>query len=182
MDGSLGSNSRDRDPASTAKADARLEPENAETVVNALPKPIQWSFGCSWSLVTREAVLVGGMVLAFGVVAPFSYYFSGVHGVVGAMLAVVVCLVGASVALAASVLLRGAAMGFAGLLVSMTVRTGFPIALLVLIHLQDGLRKQPTLVYYFLFFYFLALMIETPLSLPVPDRPPQRRETPPQSH
>jgi hypothetical protein len=96
-------------------------------------------------------------------------------------MALVICLVGASVALAASILLRGAAMGFAGILVSMTVRTGFPIVVLTLIHLQDGLRKQPAVVYYFLFFYLLALMIETPLSLPGPSRSLQRHETPPHS-
>lgn len=182
MDGSLGPNSCDRNPTTAPQANARPEPETTETVVDASVKPIHWSCWCTWGLPAREAVLVAGMALAFSIAAPFAYYYSGVDGLVGAALALVVCLTGAGVALAASVLLRGAAFGLAGIFVSMTVRTGFPIVLLAIVHLMGGLRNHPSLVYYFLFFYLLALAIETPLSLPSPDRSTQRPETPPHSH
>jgi len=127
----------------------------------------------------REAVLVAGMTLAFGIGA-LGCFLMNCAGELGAMgLAAAVCLTGAILALAASHLLQGPALGLAGILVSMLVRTGLPIVLLASIHLMGGLCNWPRLVYYFLFFYLLALVIETPLSLPSPDRSNQRGATPP---
>ena len=146
-------------------------------------EPVRWlSSWRTWSLAVREAVLVAGMALAFGVAAFLAFRFNGVNEIAPVALAAVVCLVGAVLALAASHLLRGPSLGAVGILVSMAVRTGLPIVLLALIHLEGGLRNQPRLVYYFLFFYLLALVIETPLSLPSPDRSNQRSATSPHTH
>jgi len=125
----------------------------------------RWS---RWSLAVRELVLAGAMILAWGVLAPVAYHLGGWGSVAMAALAAGVCLIGTALALAASHLLlsRGPVYGLVGFLVSITLRTGLPIVLLMVVHLQDGLQNRVSIVYYLLFFYLFALTIETFLSLP----------------
>ena len=95
---------------------------------------------------------------------------SGVMGLLAAGTAAAVCLIGAIGALIASDHFRGPSRALHGLAWSMAARTGLPLLLALVLRLQRGALFKAGAVYYVLVFYFVALAVEMPLSLPVGTR------------
>ena len=68
-----------------------------------------------------------------------------------------------------------------GVLLSMAARTGLPLLLALALVLERGALFRAGGVYYLLVFYFAALAVETPLSLPRTETNPPRPEGTPRS-
>jgi len=116
------------------------------------------------SLLARELILVGGLVvLAIGL-APWAYSRGQEAGLRAEASALALCLLPFAAALAVSHWARQSHRVLVGMVLAMTLRTGFPLVLLIALHHHGGLDRDG-LLYYVLTFYFVALLIETPLSL-----------------
>ena len=103
------------------------------------------------------------VLVPVGLVAMF---LGGGRALAAAVVAAVFCLVGATIALMASHLLRGPKNALAALLAGMAARMGVPLAFGLAIHLQGGPLAKAGLLYYLLIFYPITLATETALSLP----------------
>ncbi len=121
--------------------------------------PGNWGFGRRFSVAT--AILT--TLYASTTVAASRY--QGGPGLLAAGVPAVVCLVGALAALTISYSVRGPNRALLGLVLPMSVRTGLPLVLAVVMRLVDGPLVKAGGVYYLLVFYLAALAVEMPLSL-----------------
>ncbi len=117
------------------------------------------------SLWARESILAGVLIALAAVLAPIAHSLGGRAGLGAEWLGLGVCLPAFAIALAVSHWSRDSGQPLAGLLLAMGFRTGVPLLLLMLLHLRGGLDSDG-LLYYALTFYFVALALETWLSLP----------------
>ena len=119
----------------------------------------------------RVALVTSVMLLLFVATVPIAWWHDGGMGLLASAAAATVCLVGALGALIASDHFRGPSRALHGLAWSMAARTGLPLLWAVVLSLQQGGLAKAGAVYYVLVFYFVALAVETPLSLrPEPAR------------
>jgi hypothetical protein len=129
----------------------------------------------------RLAVLTLLMLLLYLAAAPVAWTTSGGAGLLAAGTAGATCLIGAVAALSLSNCFRGPWRALHGVLLSMAARTGLPLLLALALVLERGALFRAGGVYYLLVFYFAALAVETPLSLPRTETNPPRPEGTPRS-
>ena len=118
------------------------------------------------SLSVRMTVLAAVMLAAYGVVVCPAMSKAGASGVAAVSLAAGVWLMSAAVALLFTHLLYGPASGVVGIMLAMLVRMGLPVSLALIVRIRGQGLVEAGLVYYLVGFYLLALLVETPMSLP----------------
>ncbi len=113
------------------------------------------------SAITRVCVLTGAIVVSFAIMAPLSYRAHETMGLWAAAIAAAVCLLAP---LGASFVTRAFAArdkALAGLLVSMFLRMGIPLAFCLVMQIQKGPLLEAGIVYCVLVFYLVVLAVET---------------------
>ena len=128
------------------------------------------------SLVVRAALLTGVVAVLYAAVAPVAWHLRGAAGLSAAAVAAAVCWAGATLALVASHLMRGANAALYGLLFGMALRMGVPMIAALVVYVRRGTLADAGVLYYLLVFYPLTLGVETALSLPKikpASRPPE---------
>ena len=113
------------------------------------------------SAVAHVCALIGAIAVSFAIVAPLSYRAHEMMGLWAAVIAVAVCLLSP---LGASLATRAFATrdkALAGLLVSMFLRMGIPLAFCLVMQIQKGPLLEAGIVYYVLVFYLVVLVVET---------------------
>ncbi len=113
------------------------------------------------SAVAHIGVLTGAIAVSFAIVAPLSYRAHEMMGLWAAVIAAAVCLLSP---LGASLATRAFATrdkALAGLLVSMFLRMGIPLAFCLVMQIQKGPLLEAGIVYCVLVFYLVVLAVET---------------------
>jgi hypothetical protein len=116
----------------------------------------------------RCGILVGSVVLVALVAGPLAHRFHGWDGLIGMSLAAAVCLAGSAAALVMAAVLRGPNLSLVALLAGIFLRMGLPLVLALVVHHQGGPLAAAGTVYYLLLFYLVTLIVETGLSLSLP--------------
>jgi hypothetical protein len=111
----------------------------------------------------HATLLAGVLLVAVAAAAPIALAASGLPGLVAALVAAAVCLVGAELALALAALFHGPAAAMYALAVGMLARTVVPMLLGVTLHLAVPELAAAGMIFYLLGFYFVALAAETAL-------------------
>ena len=117
--------------------------------------------GCRGSAVAHIYTLTGAIAISFVIVASLSYRAHEMMGLWASAIAAAVCL---SAPLAASLATRAFSShdnALAGLLVSMFLRMGIPLAFCLVIQIQEGPLAEAGIVYCVLVFYLVVLAVET---------------------
>ncbi len=129
-----------------------------------------WSDWRNRGLIFRETMLGLAWLLMTLVAGVFVKLFGGNAGLAAMTLAAVLCLAGASAAMAVCHLLRKPRQALASLFFGTILRLGIPLAPGLIFHLHGGLLAEAGLLYYLLLFYPLTLAAGTILSLPAVPR------------
>ena len=101
----------------------------------------------------------------YAITSAAAFRYQGGPGLLAAGVPAAVCLIGAIAALTISYSVRGPNRALLGLVLPMTVRTGLPLVLAIVMRRVDGPLVNAGGVYYLLVFYLAALAVEMPLSL-----------------
>ena len=123
-------------------------------------------------LATQSALLGLAVLCVYLVVAPVAASLSGGAGLAAAAAAAGLCLLGAGSALVVTRPFRGPNYALFNLLIGMPLRMGLPLAVGLVLQWRGGLLAGAGVLYYLLVFYPIALGVETVLSLPTAERPP----------
>ena len=129
--------------------------------------------GCRGSAIAHIYTLTGAIAIIFVIVAPLSYRAHEVIGLWASAIAAAVCL---SAPLAASLATRAFASrdnALTGLLVSMFLRMGIPLAFCLVMQIQTGPLVEAGIIYSVLVFYLVVLAVETWFAM----RDVERRHT-----
>ena len=115
---------------------------------------------------TRFAWVLLAVALSSLIVAPFAYSAHGNSGLVAAFLAATVCLLAAGLGGFVSSLFQHSGLhpsgsSAASVLLAMFVRMGLPLAVCMVVHLQDGWLSHSGFALCLLVYYPVALAIET---------------------
>lgn len=113
------------------------------------------------SAVAYVYTLTGAIAVSFAIVASWSYRAHETMGLWAAVIAAAVCLLsllGASLATRAFAVRNRA---LTGLLVSMFLRMGIPLAFCLVMQIQKGPLLEAGIVYCVLVFYLVVLAVET---------------------
>lgn len=113
----------------------------------------------------QAGMLAGVVVAAWLPVAPLAYAISGSAGMIAAAVAAGLCLVGAVVALVATLPFRAASGAMYTLAIGMLARTFIPLAAGVVLHARVPLLAGAGVIEYLLIFYLIALATETVLTV-----------------
>lgn len=117
----------------------------------------------------RFAMSVGmlsmAVLLAYPLVAWWGYLQHGPGGLSAALVAALVCWLGAALALLVTWLLDAPETAVSSLLLSMSFRMGLPLVGGLLLHQAGGPLASSGVFGMVLIFYLVTLAVETPLSL-----------------
>jgi len=130
------------------------------------------------TVAVKALILTLAVSVVLAVAGPLVGLFCGTMAVWAAVLAALLCYLGAILALGASAILRQPEQALVALSLGMLARMGIPFGLGLAVHLQGGPLAKAGLVYYLLLFYPITLTTETILSLP-PAKRSQRDATDP---
>ena len=123
--------------------------------------------------VAVRATMLGAVVVAaLAATAPVAIRLGGSLALAAAATAALLCLAGAAAALLIVDRFRAPSGALAALWIGMTIRTGGPFAVGMIIHLHGGPLAQAGLLCYLLVFYPIVLAVGTILSLPPTNRQP----------
>lgn len=126
-------------------------------------------------ILSRQAILAAAMLLTMGCVLPAVLRDPPQWTI--AWIAFGVCWLGAAGALASSFFCRRRRNPMLHVALPMFFRTALPLATVLILHYWGHLKDGHGVVYIILF-YFVALAVETPLSVFPPDRSASRPEQP----
>lgn len=116
-------------------------------------------------LAAQAGLLAAVVLVAWLLVAPLAYAFSGSAGVVAAAVGAGVCFVGGGLALSIAGLLNHSSAAMVSLALAMLARTLIPLVLGVALHRAVPLLAGAGMIFYLLVFYMVALATETALML-----------------
>jgi hypothetical protein len=114
----------------------------------------------------HAGVLGVAVLVVFAIAGPVGVHIHGSIALWAAALAGLLCLTGATAALAISHLLRGPHFALEAMLAGILARMGIPLAVALAIHLHRGPLAEAGLLYYLLVFYPVTLAIEIALTMP----------------
>jgi len=106
-------------------------------------------------------ILTGAIAVSFAVVAPLAYHAHQASGLWAAVIAAGVCLLAPLAALLMTRSFTASGNPLAGLLLSMFLRMGIPLAFCLAMEIQKGPLSEAGIVYCVLVFYLVVLAVET---------------------
>ena len=134
-----------------------------------------WNKLARLGLAAQTAVLALAVALLAAPLLALAYAISETRGVIAALVAAVICLVGGEIALVLSNLLARRLEPLQAVLVGMMARMAVPLVLGLIVHFAAPSLTAAGMFFYFLAFYAVVLAVETMLSLA---HLPQTRNSP----
>ncbi len=114
-------------------------------------------------LVAQSMFIAAALAGAFLLLAPLAYGVSGLFGLKVALLAALLCWMGALFSLSISALIRGGVSVMNRLALGMTARAMVPLVLGVGLHMKHADLAGAGLIFYVLVFYMVTLAADTAL-------------------
>lgn len=114
-------------------------------------------------LVAQSLFVAAALSVAWLLVAPLAYGVSGLLGLKVALLAALLCWLGALFSLTISAFIRGGVSVMHRMALGMTARAMVPLVLGVGLHLKDVELAGAGLIFYVLVFYMVTLTADTAL-------------------
>ncbi len=116
-------------------------------------------------LPAQSLFVVAALGGVYGLLAPLAYGVSGTQGLLAALVAAVVCWVGALFSLLISAMVRGSVTVMHRMLFGMTARAMAPLVLGTGLHMNDAALASAGLIFYVIVFYMVTLAADTALLL-----------------
>ena len=120
------------------------------------------------STVLRAAILIAVSLMAYLAVLPFAWQAGGSEAAMASAVAVVFCLGGALVALVFADVFGNALPAAMAVYAGMLFRMMVPLMLGATLHFTNQTLADGGLLYYLAGFYFVTLVAEVVLTLPLP--------------
>ena len=116
-------------------------------------------------IIPSAAILALVIAMAFPVIAWFGFQRHGTQGILAAAIAATVCLLSGVVALVVTGLSQGTSSSATGLLASMGIRTGLPLAVGLILSSSNEALASAGVFGMILVYYFIMLAVETTLAV-----------------